>query len=240
MRSWSAGCGSSVGARRVAIDGRAGQGERGGQVLRLLQRQRAAEEHPVTPRPRAAARPEGRLPAPRRGAAGRGRRGRTDGARAPHRRPGRHRAEGTRRPTAGSPRRCGGRGRSSCYAHLEVEAEQRLRELAEAEAIRVFGRNLHDLLLAAPAGQRDDDGARSRASGPASRSRSWTAPARCSRPRRSTRTSRARTGRARSARWRRSATGTASSSISIGNGTASRETDALAARADRHGTRSWR
>src|SRR6185436_11288042 len=29
-----------------------------------------------------------------------------------------------------------------------------LREQAEAEAIRVFGRNLHDLLLAAPAGQR--------------------------------------------------------------------------------------
>jgi uncharacterized protein len=39
-------------------------------------------------------------------------------------------------------------------AHLEAEIEQRLREQAEAEAIRVFGRNLHDLLLAAPAGQR--------------------------------------------------------------------------------------
>ncbi len=38
--------------------------------------------------------------------------------------------------------------------HLEVEIEQRLREQAEAEAIRVFGINLHDLLLAAPAGQR--------------------------------------------------------------------------------------
>ena len=37
---------------------------------------------------------------------------------------------------------------------LESEIEQRLREQAEAEAIRVFGRNLHDLLLAAPAGQR--------------------------------------------------------------------------------------
>jgi protein Tex len=40
------------------------------------------------------------------------------------------------------------------HAHLEIETENRLRELAEAEAIRVFGRNLHDLLLAAPAGQR--------------------------------------------------------------------------------------
>ena len=38
--------------------------------------------------------------------------------------------------------------------HLEGEIEQKLREQAEAEAIRVFGRNLHDLLLAAPAGQR--------------------------------------------------------------------------------------
>ena len=37
---------------------------------------------------------------------------------------------------------------------LELDIEQRLREQAEAEAIRVFGRNLHDLLLAAPAGQR--------------------------------------------------------------------------------------
>lgn len=37
---------------------------------------------------------------------------------------------------------------------LALDAEQRLREQAEAEAIRVFGRNLHDLLLAAPAGQR--------------------------------------------------------------------------------------
>jgi len=39
-------------------------------------------------------------------------------------------------------------------AHLEHEIEQKLREQAEAEAIRAFGRNLHDLLLTAPAGQR--------------------------------------------------------------------------------------
>jgi protein Tex len=37
---------------------------------------------------------------------------------------------------------------------LESDTEQRLREQAEAEAIRVFGRNLHDLMLTAPAGQR--------------------------------------------------------------------------------------
>ncbi len=38
--------------------------------------------------------------------------------------------------------------------HLELELMNALRERAEAEAIRVFGANLHDLLLAAPAGQR--------------------------------------------------------------------------------------
>ena len=40
------------------------------------------------------------------------------------------------------------------FGSLESDTEQRLREQAEAEAIRVFGRNLHDLLLTAPAGQR--------------------------------------------------------------------------------------
>ena len=38
--------------------------------------------------------------------------------------------------------------------HLELEAMTSLRERAEAEAIRVFAKNLHDLLLAAPAGPR--------------------------------------------------------------------------------------
>jgi uncharacterized protein len=37
--------------------------------------------------------------------------------------------------------------------HLESELMNQLRERAEEEAIRVFARNLHDLLLAAPAGQ---------------------------------------------------------------------------------------
>ncbi len=37
---------------------------------------------------------------------------------------------------------------------LEADTEQRLRESAEAEAIRVFGQNLRDLLMAPPAGQR--------------------------------------------------------------------------------------
>ncbi|MGL1833721.1 Tex family protein [Rhodocyclaceae bacterium SMB388] len=38
--------------------------------------------------------------------------------------------------------------------HLELDLMGRLRERAEAEAIRVFARNLKDLLLAAPAGSR--------------------------------------------------------------------------------------
>ncbi len=40
------------------------------------------------------------------------------------------------------------------FVHLELDIEQRLREAAEVEAIRVFGTNLKDLLLAAPAGHR--------------------------------------------------------------------------------------
>ncbi|MGY8524268.1 Tex family protein [Paracidovorax citrulli] len=36
--------------------------------------------------------------------------------------------------------------------HLETELLTRLRETAEGEAIKIFGRNLHELLLAAPAG----------------------------------------------------------------------------------------
>jgi uncharacterized protein len=44
--------------------------------------------------------------------------------------------------------------RAKVLPRLEADSEQRLREHAELESIRVFGRNLHDLLLAAPAGQR--------------------------------------------------------------------------------------
>ncbi len=38
--------------------------------------------------------------------------------------------------------------------HIDMEIRKRLRELAEEEAIKVFARNLKDLLLAAPAGPR--------------------------------------------------------------------------------------
>ncbi len=42
--------------------------------------------------------------------------------------------------------------RVKVFTHLELELKNRLREAAEAEAIRVFAKNLHDLLMAAPAG----------------------------------------------------------------------------------------
>jgi uncharacterized protein len=40
------------------------------------------------------------------------------------------------------------------FTHLDTHLKTRLRESAEIEAIEVFARNLHDLLLAAPAGPR--------------------------------------------------------------------------------------
>jgi uncharacterized protein len=42
--------------------------------------------------------------------------------------------------------------RVKVHLHLTVELLVQLREAAEAEAIKIFGRNLHELLLAAPAG----------------------------------------------------------------------------------------
>lgn len=44
--------------------------------------------------------------------------------------------------------------RVKILTRLDLELKTRLREAAEVEAIRVFARNLHDLLLAAPAGPR--------------------------------------------------------------------------------------
>jgi uncharacterized protein len=42
--------------------------------------------------------------------------------------------------------------RAKVHLHLTVELLVQLRETAEAEAIKIFGQNLHELLLAAPAG----------------------------------------------------------------------------------------
>ena len=42
--------------------------------------------------------------------------------------------------------------RVKAHLHISTELLMQLREAAEAEAIKIFGRNLHELLLAAPAG----------------------------------------------------------------------------------------
>jgi uncharacterized protein len=44
--------------------------------------------------------------------------------------------------------------RIKIFTHLDTNLKTRLREAAEEEAIKVFARNLHDLLLASPAGPR--------------------------------------------------------------------------------------
>ncbi|MCU7803133.1 MAG: RNA-binding transcriptional accessory protein [Candidatus Thiodiazotropha sp. (ex Lucinoma borealis)] len=44
--------------------------------------------------------------------------------------------------------------RIKIFTHLDTNLKSRLRESAEEEAIKVFARNMHDLLLAAPAGPR--------------------------------------------------------------------------------------
>ena len=48
--------------------------------------------------------------------------------------------------------------RSRILPHLRTDLRERLREAAEDEAVRVFGANLRDLLLAAPAGTRSTMG----------------------------------------------------------------------------------
>ncbi|XMR38171.1 hypothetical protein ACLK2C_18155 [Escherichia coli] len=71
--------------------------------------------------------------------------------------------------------------------HLETELMGTVRERAEDEAINVFARNLHDLLMAAPAGLRATDGSHPGCV-PGLKSRSWMAPANWWRPTPFTRT----------------------------------------------------
>lgn len=47
---------------------------------------------------------------------------------------------------------CNWTWRTKAHLHISTELLMQLREAAEAEAIKIFGRNLHELLLAAPAG----------------------------------------------------------------------------------------
>jgi len=49
---------------------------------------------------------------------------------------------------------CNWTWRTKAHLHISTELLLQLREAAEAEAIKIFGRNLHELLLAAPAGSK--------------------------------------------------------------------------------------
>ena len=49
---------------------------------------------------------------------------------------------------------CGWTWKVKAQPHISTELMLQLREAAEAEAIKIFGRNLHELLLAAPAGSK--------------------------------------------------------------------------------------
>jgi len=90
--------------------------------------------------------------------------------------------------------------RTRILVHLGVDLRMRLWQRAEDEAVRVFAANLRDLLLAAPAGARPtmglDPGFRTGV-----KVAVVDAPARRSRPKRSTRTSRAAAGTNRSPSW---------------------------------------
>ena len=106
---------AAVGARRVDVDGRARQGSRGRQILRLLRRQGTSEGGAVASHAGAAARTQGR-----RSCACRWRcpTKACDGPTEPERRiAGRADIENKGRPpTSGSPKPCAGPGRSSCWA----------------------------------------------------------------------------------------------------------------------------
>ena len=86
--------------------------------------------------------------------------------------------------------------RVKVHSHLTIELLVRLREAAEAEAIKIFGRNLHEVLLAAPAGAKTVLGL-----DPGIRTGCKVAES-CSRPRPSIPTSLGTTGRERVRRWR--------------------------------------
>ncbi len=71
----------------------------------------------------------------------------------------RHRRPGPRRPTSGSPRRCAGPGGpGSCVRLQRRPADAAAARSPRTRRSRVFAANLRDLLLAAPAGTRADDG----------------------------------------------------------------------------------
>ena len=192
---------------------------------------RAARRHPLAPRGPFRARNEGMLQVSLvldSELDVRKKTGRPQPLRIPHRRPLRHQGPG--RPAdkwlADTVRWT---WKIKVFMHLELELMNALRERAEEEAIRVFGRNLK---------------------GPAARRAGWPAchhgprpgirtgckiavvgggPASCSTPPPSTRTSRAATGRFIAAVLAALCAKHQVELVAIGNGTASRETDKLVA-----------
>ena len=145
---------AAVGPRRVDVHGRAGQGGGGREVLRLLQRLRAGEADPVAPRAGAAARPQGRHSASERRPAGR----RRPRPVRPSRSGASPRASasttGSARPTRGSPRPSAGPGSSSCSCISSSTPSSGCAKPRKRKRSACSARNLRDLLLAAPAGQR--------------------------------------------------------------------------------------
>ena len=139
--------------------------------------------------------------------------------------------------TAGWGTRCRWAWRTRILVHLGVDLRMRLWQRAEDEAVRCSRPTSATCCWPRRPG-RGPRWAWTRVSAPGSRSRSWTGPARWSPPTRSTRTScsGAAAGGAGSPRWAESIATLARLAaahqvelIAIGNGTASRETDRLAA-----------
>ena len=150
----------------------------------------------------------------------------------------RHRRPRPPRPTSGSTTPSAGPGAPGSSSTSASTCGCGCGTAAEDEAVRVFAANLRDLLLAAPAGTRATHGPGPGLPHRREGRRRRRAPARSSPPTRSTRT-------CRSNRWDESLATLAALAeehavelIAIGNGTASRETDKLAARPDRGSTRS--
>ena len=141
-----------VGRGHAGLQDGQGQGRGRRQVLRLFRLRPAHQGHALAPGAGHAARPQRGRPRPRSRRGARGRQaasGRAEGqGRLRHRR-----ARPARRQVAGRDGAAGLEGAARARA-LTADLLARLKERADAEAISVFSKNLKDLLLAAPAGPR--------------------------------------------------------------------------------------
>ena len=190
---------AAVGPRRVDVHASCREGGRGRQVLGLLRCDRAGARDAVAPRAGAAARPPRRLPAPERrpaGGCGRRRARRSRSGASPARAGIEHRGRAGRRVA----RRDGPLAwRSRCFVTSSSTSSSGCASTPRRKP------SACSAATCATCCSRRPPGSASRwdsipASAPASRSPSSTAPARCSRPRPSIRTSRATIGKARCGR----------------------------------------